>query len=496
MRVLSIVWRTSIWFVARTCRTLTVCLCLSVTLSTAAHGTAADTDARAFPTAPIVTFTITTAEGTVTARHDGTVWQIVAPIMTAANQTVARQLIEDITECALHSPSALDTPIRDAHEPQLTLRLQLRDGTIPPRIYIGSTTGHRTAPWMRYEDAPTAVALTADCFQRLHVDFRTLRSMAVVPIPVDAIVQIAVHGSGVGTTVVRDGEAWQMQLPTVSPADRERIQTFLAQLTSLTARAPIDQPAASLRFYGLAPARFTVTFSTRDGRMQTVMFGHGRGTRSQAAQWYARRQHDETILQLDHAPLDQWATALADLRDLRLVVSENPDAIRVLHITRPGRSDMSVLRQPDGQWTLAGPRRAVVDPAAVSRLVTTLTSLRGTSIVADATGNLAAYGLAQPDLTIRAVDGHGVPLGTVMLTRPDAQGQRPSYGMRQGGARVLAFEPWIYDALNLQTVDVLTRAHSATDASQDESWADEEQTPAARTPPGRLRSITRRAAEQ
>ena len=494
MRVLSIAWRTLIWFGACTCRTLTVCLCLSVTLSTAACA-AADTEADTYATAPLVALTMSTSERAVTLRYNGEAWQMVAPIMTAAHQPAVHQLVDAITACVLSTPAVPPAPVLDAHEPHLTLRLQLRDGRILPRIHIGSTTGDGTAPWLRYDDAPAAVTLTADCYQRLQVDVRTLRSLAVVPVPVGEIVQIAVHGSGVATTVVRGGVSWQVQLPTVSPADRERVEAFLAQLSSVTARASIDQPAASLRLYGLAPASFTVTLSTRDGQTQTVLFGHGRGTRSAAPQWYARRQHEETILQLDHAPLDQWTTTLADLRDLRLLVAANPDAIRIIHVLRPGRSDMTVLRQPDGQWTLAGQRRAVVDLAAVGRFVTTLTGLRGSSIVADPAANLAAYGLTQPDLTIRAVDDHNVLLGAVMFTQPDGQRQRPSYGMRQDAARVFAFEPWVYDTLNLRADAVLMPAHSDADAAHEESWADEERTSTVPLPPGRLRSITRRAAE-
>lgn len=457
---------------------------------------AADRSVREPLSAPIAALTVTTAEGTVIVRHDGAAWQIVAPIRTVADHTAVSQLVDAITTCVLMRPSTLPAPVPDADQPQMTLRVHLRDGTTFPRIQLGSTATRGTTPWGRVDDDSSAFALTPECWHRLHVDLRTLRSMTIVPLSSDDIVSIAVHGSGVATTLARDGVTWQVQLPTVSPADPARVQTFLTQLRDLAATATIDQPAASLRLYGLAPPAFTVTLGARDGQIHTVTFGRGRGTSTAPAHWYARRHHDDTILRLDHAPLDQWDTSLADLRDLRLPVTDTPDAIRVIQVDRPGHSAVTLLREPDDQWRLSGQRRAAVDPAAVGRFVTTLANLRGTSIVADPPGNLAAYGLAHPDLTIHAFDAQGTMLGTVVLTRPDAQTQRPSYGMRQGGGRVLAFEPWIYEALNLHTRDGLIMPRRDADASQDESWADEEPPRTAIAPAGRLRSLTRQETAQ
>ena len=70
------------------------------------------------------------------------------------------------------------------------------------------------------------------------------------------------------------------------------------------------------------------------------------------------------------------------------------------------------LRSADGKWSLEGSDQAV-NSAAVDSFLAALSRLNGNQVLADASGDLAAYGLATPAVIITVKGKDDVLIGTV-----------------------------------------------------------------------------------
>lgn len=75
-------------------------------------------------------------------------------------------------------------------------------------------------------------------------------------------------------------------------------------------------------------------------------------------------------------------------------------AIDAIAITRPGEADVRLERREDGAWRLTAPIEARVDPFTLDALVD-LAGAPTDRTVATEAGDLARFGLAPPELTVR-----------------------------------------------------------------------------------------------
>lgn len=289
------------------------------------------------------------------------------------------------------------------------------------------------------------------------------------------IVEVTV-GSGAGSFTLRkekregegEGEAkdgWDIVAPLQGRGDDASIEAYVKTLltTKVQHRYSAEQ-AKSLTDsdIGLAQPRATLTLKDAAGREATMLFGEAAGNETG---YYARPKDGEGLLIFSYYFVNSNLVEkkLGDLRDKTLLRFLTAD-VEKLTLKYPART--IEVRKKDGSWiVMADGRELAADSGAIESLLSNLSGARIDEFV-DASGDLGAYGLAQPRIEVTLALGakgeQGLLLGATRPGEPepaaDPYNQQPPaeklYVQRRGDDEVLLVAGTLYDQL-LKTVDDL-----------------------------------------
>lgn len=81
-------------------------------------------------------------------------------------------------------------------------------------------------------------------------------------------------------------------------------------------------------------------------------------------------------------------------------------SVKQVDIAAKGQPEL-VLKRQGGKWKITAPKPAGADQDAVATMLATLSPLNADSLVTDATGNAAQYGLVPPPLTVKVYQKNG-----------------------------------------------------------------------------------------
>ena len=220
-------------------------------------------------------------------------------------------------------------------------------------------------------------------------------------IPKDAVDQLVIKSAGgeVSTVTKADGR-WQITAPVTAPADETSISRIVTVINELEIARVVDENATDLGQYGLAPAQVEVTIKTSGAAgTQRLLLG-AKGSIGDTV--YAQLSSGPRVILVASDIADTVNKSTFDLRD-KAVLKFDRDKIDGLEIETAGHTIQ--LKRQDLEWEVLKPLHTHADPGVVSGLLTTLTSLQMTSIVASQEKDQASYRLDNPVSTLRVVTG-------------------------------------------------------------------------------------------
>jgi hypothetical protein len=140
-----------------------------------------------------------------------------------------------------------------------------------------------------------------------------------------------------------------------------------------------------------------------------------------------------------------------------LFPSLSADAVTELALERSGaRGSVRVVRGADGKWSVAEPWEDRADEGRVRTLLVELAALKGQREVAEAGADLAPFGLAEPEVTVRAAGPSDPAVLAVGGMNPAGDARYVRAG--QGPVRLVsasAVGPFLGEPSELRSKDVL-----------------------------------------
>ncbi len=167
-----------------------------------------------------------------------------------------------------------------------------------------------------------------------------------------------------------DANKWQITEPKPYRADQETVASMLSTLSGLSADRVVEDKASDRKQYGLDPAAVELDITGKSQGTRQLLLGDDTPAGGDA---YAALAGDPRVFTISSYNKTSLAKSLNDLRDKSLL---NVDADKVSHVTllRKGQ-DIEFGRTKDG-WQILKPPSLREDNAALSLLVSGLTSAR------------------------------------------------------------------------------------------------------------------------
>jgi len=330
-------------------------------------------------------------------------WALTRPLAARADQRKVSDLLSDLTglrvlDFVSEDPKDLHTYQLDEPEREVTVWT----GESGRTLLLGrALTNNPNKVYAKLKSADSIFTVPASSAQKFAVQANDLRDARVLTFAEDDVDGIdLIHGSD-KISLVRTDSTWQITAPTAIAAENEVVRQLLGHLEQLSAKQFTADVATDLDKYGLAAP--TATVSLQDGGTNVLaQLLVGAEDASNAVRFV--KGADEPFVYGVDTNIDGWlpATYLA-LRTRRLT-DWGPDQIG--KVTVENRSGKVVVeRDADKTWRLVEPAHGVLNNDALQRVLDGLAQLRAEEFIHEGRGNLAAYGLDQPETTITATVG-------------------------------------------------------------------------------------------
>jgi hypothetical protein len=237
------------------------------------------------------------------------------------------------------------------------------------------------------------------------------------------------------------GGEWDIIQPRPAKADSQRVQDFLAQLTSVRIEDFLDQAAAHPAALGLAEPAWRVRLSkapsamvagpaqksTAPGENEQVMLvssqsrAGGRGV--------VRLEHEATPYEIPGAALTNLTVDPLVFRNREIL---NIPAGDVLKLTRVTATDTQVVERASStnSFLCSAPVKAAVEQEQLNGLLNAVSALQAQRLVAADAKDLGPFGLVRPEVSLTLeVKGAASLSKTILLGAPVAGGR---YAMVRG----------------------------------------------------------------
>jgi hypothetical protein len=207
-----------------------------------------------------------------------------------------------------------------------------------------------------------------------------------------------IHGaSGEVTIVKKVGEEWRLTAPVSAPADQAVVGSIASALEGLEIQRILEDTPSSVSPFGLAPARFSVSFTVAgDVTSRQLEIGNKTPTGSDV---YARVTGQPKVLLVSAYLEDTLARSTFDLRD-KTVLKFSRGEIDTITLTA-ARAPAVSLKRTASDWTLTTPLSARADWTTVDGLISRVSDAQMTSVVPDTSdaptpADLKRFGLDAP----------------------------------------------------------------------------------------------------
>ena len=192
-----------------------------------------------------------------------------------------------------------------------------------------------------------------------------------------------------------DGGAWRVTAPFKDAGDSGKLQTILDDVCLCPINGVVEDSPKDFAKYGLDSPERSIKLELKSGAPVTVRLGGPvPGGDAQKALIYAYSSDRPSVFSVSSNSIKSLAQDPVGLRSLALFSHDPYEADR---IEVKGGFTIAIVKDAKGMWAVEKPA-AGTKAENGSALFTALAGLKGTK--AEAPGNLKAFGLGQPFLTL------------------------------------------------------------------------------------------------
>ena len=341
-------------------------------------------------------------------------WQMISPVDTAADdsllETLARNL-KDIRRSSDAGTITEDPKQFGLEPPEATIRVYIRDHMKPEAtLEVGKGIGERL--YVREKGTKGIEVVDARLFSPLRLPTADWRDKALFHMPSFRVASLTVHDTRPGRDfkVERDERRWKLVSPVKAPADDDKVEGLVAELSALRI---IDGPDAfvaddvkDLAPYGLDKpettieiAPFGVTANEPTLGPQKLLFG--KSVPGHPDQVYAKRGSQDDVIRVNTKILRESLPGPTGLRSQKVFTLSPSRAFRI-RIETAGKMYDVVTRGVG--WHLLSPIETTADTAAVQELLTRLSELRSSEFLEPSTVTNAQLDPAQTRIRVWQIE--------------------------------------------------------------------------------------------
>ncbi len=350
-------------------------------------------------------------------------WELREPLVFPADEFSADAIVTALV--ALESESIYESPEEpasyglggDAQE------LRFRAGDRDYLARIGDETPMGSETYVGIGSSDSIYTVQSASLTPLRKSLEDLRDKRITSFDTVAIDRVEARWPEGGRVVAeRDAEGWRLVHPIEARADGDTVDSLLTDLAFLRASGFQDTPLPEAET-GLDEPAFRVSLRSaaqaEGEQARRIALDFGQGAAGDVL--FVRVPEQETLYRVSTARLADLPRELVAWRFKQLAAFPIVEAQRVelsmqrLSSTGEGDEPLRIVASRGAQGWESTPER--FQPGKVALMISALSRLKAERILADEMGaeELAALGLAPPQVSIAVYDGTGEVLGHVRL---------------------------------------------------------------------------------
>ena len=342
--------------------------------------------------ADIASFTIThpAQSGDTPVRfekRDG-IWQIVQPIQTEADQPTADGIIDAITsaQIAQTEPGTPDRRKAYGLDPaQISLEFQLKNGS-KHTLLVGNTNFTGDSVYTVVDGGQTVSVLPQFLSTGASKSLADLRDHTVLHIDNAQVASFDLKNPAGDLAVSKVKDEWTFARPSGSLADKDAVDSVLAEVASAKMTSVASETADNLGRYGLASPAITFAATDDKGAKSTLIVGKKEGSG-----YFARDTSRSTIFLVNEDLYKKLSENFTDLRDKALIHVDMAGIHRVEVHNSSGAIVFSRKSDNPDEWTFESPDDQKGKSVAASKILDVVGALRAEEVI----DHPAATSLAQ-----------------------------------------------------------------------------------------------------
>jgi hypothetical protein len=360
------------------------------------------------------------ARDLVIQRDGPSLWRIVKPVQTPADNSIADGIANAIA--GLQIADTVDENPTDLanfglENPATTVIVTTTDKRVLPGIMVGSDTPIGNNSYIKMTDKPAVLLVPAGFTVAAGRTLKELRSHVLVGLTADQMNRVAVtHADGSVIEVARKGDDWAITKPRDYPADKAAVQQLLDAIAGARVAEYIEDNPQDLEKFGLAkPALQFEVSGGKDNSKETVLIGFKQAETGKNAVYARVAEGNQPISTVADYIVKAVDKSFDDLRDKTVLAF---DEAKVERITMSG-GPVSILleRAPGDKWNVvAEGKTAPAKPEVASSLLDQLHELKGTKIVQNPMTDPKPFGMVNPTLTATLSDQNGNAIGSIYVS--------------------------------------------------------------------------------
>lgn len=356
----------------------------------------------------------------VIERDGPSLWRIVKPVQTAADNGVADGLANaiaglEVVDTVEENPS--DLANYGLANPFATVIVTTKDKRVLPGIMVGSDTPVGNNTYIKTTDKPAVMLTSAGFTVVAGRTLKDLRSRVLVGLTAEQMNRVAVtHADGSVIEIVRKGDGWMLTKPREYPADKAAVQQLLDVIAGARVAEFIEDNPVDLDKFGLAkPALEFEVNGGKDNAKESILIGFKQAEAGKNAVYARVGEGDQPICTVADYIVKAFDKSFDDLRDKTVLAFDEANVARITLIGGP----VSILleRAAGDKWNvIAEGKTAPARPEVAASMLDQLHELKGTKIVENPMTDPKPFGMVQPTLTATLADQSGKEIGSIYVS--------------------------------------------------------------------------------
>jgi len=335
-------------------------------------------------------------------KRDGS-WEIAAPLLTGADQTVAERIVNGVAGARV-SQTEPGTPDRlkvfGLDPPAVELDFQLQNGS-KHSLKLGGKDFTGISVYAILDGGKDVALVPQTLLTSTAVNVEELRDHAVLHFTPGEAVSVQLKNSSGELSMKKEKSDWRFTKPTDLRADSGDVSSLMNSVSGGRIDAIVSETPDNPAKFGLASPPITFTVTDEKGKTATLLVGRKDGNG-----YFARDPSRPMIFKIEDKLYKRLETKYPELRDKKMMHFEEEDIKSVDFKNSNG--EVTFSRAPDKaeDWVIDSPQDVKGKSASAWKIFSTLTGARADEVMDHPQPDIAAK-FGKPAIEVTLTDKSG-----------------------------------------------------------------------------------------